>query len=399
MSESVSPTPVNTSELNNQVVASGGSSPVSWDELEAVSNFKKEVKKREIKEEAEAEKEVKPKKESKAEPKDEDKDEAKEKPEPKAKEKAPSDEKKEEPEKKELAEKKQEVRKLKLKNGDQELELSTDIKVPVKIDGKQTEVTLQEALNRYSQQSHLDKIYKDFKSQKDAFEAERKSISEALNKSYDYLVNKKDMRGFLDYLGEALGVDSYQLYQDSMGSAQKQWEEWNQLTPEERRVKELESEAAYFRSKEEQRKQAQVEAKSRQALESQMQKVMQQYGMDQAAVVKAYDELIKAGVKEADITPEYLGNYHANIQKLSVIETKLAEINPELAKDYSVIEQLATLAINTGATEQEIAEAITQLYGESPEKKLANKIKKSERANRSHVPKNPMKDTLFFDDI
>ena len=105
---------------------------------------------------------------------------------------------------------------FKLKNGDQEIELATDIKVPVKIDGKLTEVTLQEALNRYSQQAHLDKIYKDYKSQSEKFESERKAISDALNSSYDYLVNKKDLRGFLDYMGEALGVDSHALYQDAV---------------------------------------------------------------------------------------------------------------------------------------------------------------------------------------
>lgn len=383
--------PVNTSELNSEVVASGGTSPVSWDELEGVTKFKREVKKQEAKEEAEAEKEVKPKKESKSEPKDKDEEED-------SKVSVKSDKSKQ-TDKKELAETKAEARKLKVKNGDQELELATDLKVPVKIDGKLTEVTLQEALNRYSQQAHLDKIYKEYKSQKDSFETERKSISEALNKSYDYLVNKKDMRGFLDYLGEALGVDSHKLYQESMGTAQKQWEEWNQLTPEERRVKELEAESAYYRSKEEQRKLAHTEAKSRQALESQVQSVMQKYSMDQTSVVKAYDDLKAAGVPEEQITPEYLGKYHANVQKLNLIETKLAEINPELAQDHDVIEQLATLAINTNANEREIAEAISQIYGESPEKKLANKIKKSERAARSHVPKNPMKDSMFFDDL
>jgi hypothetical protein len=42
--------PVNTAELSEPIVKGGGDSPTTWDELEAVSRFKKEVKKVEKKE-------------------------------------------------------------------------------------------------------------------------------------------------------------------------------------------------------------------------------------------------------------------------------------------------------------------------------------------------------------
>ena len=392
MSE-ISPSPSSTTSVNQPVVAAGGTSPTSWDELEAVSNFKKEVKKQEVKEEKDAEREVsKSKKESKAEPETED-DES-----DKKEAKAKPDKKDKESNKKEVAEKPQAPRKLKVKNGDEDLELSADIKVPVKIDGKLTEVTLQEALNRYSQQAHLDKLYKDYKSQSEKFESERKSISEALNKSHDFLVNKKDLRGFLDYMGEALQVDSQALYNDAVANLTKQFEEWQGLSPEERRLKEVEQENAYWRSKHEAKKQEAETAKSRQALESEVKQVMERFSMDQAALVKAYDDLKSLGHKDEDITPEFLGRYHTNTQKISSIEQSLREIDEALVTDQNV-ETLAADMLQLDLSTDEIKEVIRQIYGDTPEKKLTKKMAKSERANRTPGPKNPDKDPVFFGDI
>jgi hypothetical protein len=393
MSETVSASPSSTASVNQPVVASGGTSPVSWDDLEAVSNFKKEVKKQEVKEEKEAEAAVqKPKKETKSEAKADDEETDKEEV------RVKGDKKGKESDKKEVAEKVQAPRKLKLKGDDGEVELSADIKVPVKVDGKTVEVPLQEAINRYSQQSHLDKLYKDYKTQSEKFESERKSISEALNKSYDFLVNKKDLRGFLDFMGEALQVDSQALYNDAVANLTKQLEEWQGLSPEERKLKEVEQENAYWRSKHEAKKQEAETAKSREALESEVKQVMERFSMDQAALVKAYDDLKSLGHKEEDITPEFLGRYHSNIEKVSAIESSLREIDEALVTDENV-ETLAADMLQIGLSKDEIKEAIRQIYGEPPEQKLAKKMAKSERANRTPGPKNPDKDPVFFGDI
>lgn len=401
MSESVNPTPTNTSELSTPIEVAGGTSPVSWDELEGVSKYKAEVKKQEKKAEIEAEKAVAPKKkEAKSEPKDSE-DESEESDEGEGK-RAHSD-KKEQESKKEVAEKVATAKKLKLKNGDQEIELATDIKVPVKIDGKLTEVTLQEALNRYSQQAHLDKIYKDYKSQSEKFETERKAISDALNSSYDYLVNKKDLRGFLDYMGEALGVDSHALYQDAVSGLSKQLEEWQGLSPEERRLKELEQENAYWKSKEDSKKAEREAAKSRQALESEVNQVMTSYSMTQSELVKAYDELKSLNYKDEDLQAnlEFIGRYHDNKQKMGLIEETLKEIGEELATEESIVEWLE-LATANGIKKDQLPEVIQEYYQQEATKKVNSAIRRKERANRqlgSKAQKNPGSDPLFFDDL
>jgi hypothetical protein len=362
------------------IVLGGGESPASWDELESVTRRPK----------------AEPQKEPKAEPKEsakkpkEEKEETKEAEPSKGKE-AKGVEKPDSP-----------AKLYKLKSGETEFDVAADALVPVKIDGKVVEVPLQEAINRYSQQSHLDKIYKTFKTEKEGFEKERKGISEALNKSYDYLVNQKDLRGFLDYLGEAMGVDSNALYQDAVGNIRQQVEEYQTMSPEERKFREVEAENAYYRKRMDAQKQTQEAAKSRAALESKVQSVMESHGMDQPALVKAWDDLIKMGHSAEEITPEFLGTYYSNTKKIDLIESKLQELNPELASDAKTVEQLATYAIQTEASEAEIAEVIAQLYGETPERKLSKKIEKNMKSNRqggSKAVKNAGSDPLFFDDI
>lgn len=377
-----SATPQSAPEGTEPVVLSGGDSPASWDELDALTAKSKTPKS-----------EPKPKKEEKkqkhADPDEEGEEEVK----------SQTGEKKET---KTVEKPETPVKLLKLKGSDGDIQVASDAKVPVKIDGKTIEVPLQEAINRYSQQSHLDKLYKSFKTEKETFESERKQISEALNKSYDYLVNQKDLRGFLDYLGEAMGVDSHALYQDALGNVQKQMEELQGLSAEERRIRELEEENNYHRKKMEAAKSKKEEAKSKAELESHVTKVMQDFGMDKAALVKSWDDLVSLGYKEQDITPEFLGNYYANTRKIDMIESHLGSIDSGLAQNAEIVEQLATYAIQTGASDSEIQEAITQLYGKTPEKKLQDKIDKNMRSSAqrgSKAQKNPGSDPLFFDDI
>lgn len=363
------------------VIVHGGDSPATWDELDRVTATPKAPK------------------EPKQEPKDaKDPKEAKESPkEEKVEVKGSKDKKTEGIEKADIP-----AKLLKLKSGESELDVASDALVPVKIDGKVVEVPLQEALNRYSQQSHLDKLYKTYKTEKDGFEKQRDLMSKALERSQDLLVNQKDLRGFLEYISEAMGVDGEQIYQETVGSLQKQLEELSTLSPEERRIRELEQEVTRFKGRKEAEVQAKEQAKSRAALEGQVGQVMQKHGMDKAALVKAWDELTELGHNPDDITPEFLGAYHANTQKIATIESKLAEINPELAKDTAAVESLATFAIQTDANSAEIEEAIAQIYGKSPERKLSEKIEKNQKASAqkgSKSQKNPGSDPLFFDDI
>jgi len=374
----------NTAEISQPVQAGGGESPVSWDQLESVSNYRQEAAKSEAKEEIKAEKEAK-KELGVKEPKE-------------------SVEKTDKPSKKETKTKdeevKAEIKRLKLKHGDSDLDIPLDIKVPVKIDGKTEEVPLQEALNRYSQQKHLDKIYQDFKKEKGTFEQERVRMKETLERVNDLLVNKKDIRGFIELVAEPLGLDPSQVYAEMRQNLESQFEEAQALSPEERKAKALEEELSYYRQKQESARKEQLAKKEMQALESQVETVLTKSNMDKASFVKAYDELVSLGYDANSLTPEQIGAYYRNVQTMSLVEQKVAAKNPEAAQDPKQIERLAMLAIQNEATAEEIDQIIEELYSTEAERKLAKKINKSmAKATAQNPVKNPGKDPLFFDDI
>ena len=381
-----------TADVQAPIELAGGSSPASFDELEAVSKFKTERKKIEVQEDRAVgkadEKVEKPKKEAKEE-----------KPEPKEAKTEKADAKETEKDSVKSVEKTEQTPKLiKVKTQDGETQVRSDAIVQVKVDGKPIEVPVQELLNRYSQKSHLDKLYSDYKVEKQTFQKEREQFNKALNVAHDVLVNKKDIRGFIEYLTDDLGLDGDAIWKESYEKMRQQAEEMAQLSPEERKARELEVELEHYRQKEQARRTEQSSKKEMQKLEQTVTQAIEQFGMTKEAFVQSYDELVKLGTKEDTITPEMVGKYHKNVQTIQQVESALKAVNPELAEDQKTITELATLAINNQASAEEITEVVNELYGNTVEKKLARKVNKSIQQN---APKNrnPDKDPLWFDDL
>lgn len=392
-----------TAEVSQPITVGGGETPVSWDQLESVSNYKETVAKNEAKEEIKAKSEAKKElgsKESKPSKEEElkayrDSKESKSKEPGKeskaaAKESDKSDGDKDNPVGK----------RLRLHSGEESYELPLDIKVPVKVDGKMEEVSLQEALSRYSQQKHLDKLYQDYKQKSSSFEKEQAKIKQTMANLTDLLTNKKDVRGFIEAVAEPLGLDPNTVYSDLVGKLEAQAEEAFLLSPEEKKARQVEQELSYYKRKMEAQKTEAQEAQTRQQLESSVEQLLTQNQMQKADFVKGYDDLIKLGFNAESITPEQIGIYHKNLKTIERVETKLAEKNPELAQDTALIEKLATYAIQTNATAEEIDLAIEELYSTEAEKKLAKKVNKSlSKAAKETPMRNPGKDPMFFDDI
>lgn len=386
-------TNVETASVQEPIEVVGGNSPVSFDEMEAVTNWRDRVgNQKEVKTAQRRDEEGDDLAEVLAEGKEAKQD---------AKPKAESKEAKQEPKKAEGKTNTQgEPQKaLTFKVAGKDLEVSAQATVPVKVDGKTIEVPVQEVINRYSQQRHLDDLFRKHKTDKEQFDGERKKISDVISKSYEMLSQKKDLKGFVEYMSEALGVDGQKLYSDAVEKIRHAFEEESTLTPEERRLKQLEEENTFYRTKAEQARTADAQAKQAKALEAEVEQTLTSVGMDKAAFVKAYDDLIATGMDAASINPKTVAQFYSNQRTINTIESKLADIKPELASDPATIERLATLAIQTGANDSEMEAVIEQLYANEAEKKLARKINKSVKAKAAEGPKRAGSDPMFFDDV
>lgn len=376
---SVAATPVATEGSTTapvEVAGGGANIPVNFDQMETLtSRFKEEVA-------------------PKAEPEAEATEEAAEQ-EAKAEEKPVEEEKT----KAELKAEAKRIAKIKLKMGDKNLEITSDAMIPVKVDGKTIEVPVADVLSSYSSKSQRDREFHQFNNDKKSFETQRQKLSDVVNKSYEMLSQKQDLRGFVEYMSEALGVDGQKLYSDAVEKIRQAVEQDSALSPEERQLKQLQEENQFYRSKAEAQRTAEAQAKELKTLETQVSELMTQSGMDKATFVKAYDDLISTGVEAKAVTPAMVQKFYSNQRTIETIETRLKDINPEAA-DEKTIERLATLAIQTDANPAEIQEIIDSLYGNVAEKKLSKKVSKTLTKKQSEAGnRNAATAPSFFDDL
>ena len=362
-----------------EVAGGGANIPVNFDQMETLaSRFREEAPKAEAKADAE------------------DAGEAEEAP---AAKEAEPEAKAEEKTKAELKAEAKRIAKIKLKMGDKNLEITSDAMIPVKVDGKTIEVPVADVLSSYSSKSQRDREFHQFNSEKKSFETQRQKLSDVVNKSYEFLSQKQDLRGFVEYMSEALGVDGQKLYSDAVEKIRQAVEQDSQLSPEERQLKQLQEENQFYRNKAEAQRTAEAQAKELKTLESQVTELMTQTGMDKATFVKAYDDLVSTGIDAKAVTPQMVQKFYSNQRTIETIETRLKDINPEAA-DEKTIERLATLAIQTEANPAEIQEIIDSLYGNVAEKKLSKKVSKTLNKKQAEAGnRNAATSPSFFDDL
>mgnify|MGYP001280876378 CR=1 FL=1 len=385
----------NVTVVAEPVQIAGGDAPASFDELDRLIPSKPEPRatpkeeKVQAKEEPKPEKEVKSKDEPKVEAK-ESKDAAKQD----AKEKAPEDAKAQEA----LA---KEIKHFKLKSGDQETEVRSDALVPVKIAGKTEMVSLQDVVNNYSGATHLNRQYAEFKKERETFDSHRTDLNTAVATAHDLLVGKKDLRGFVEYVAEAMGGDPKAIYADMMAKMEASIEQYAQMSPEDRKRMRAEEELSYYRQREETNRAQKAEAKQKEAKQQTLKQVLETHNVDIDTFESRYKELSKLGsYKEEEITPEMVVTYHKNMVTFDTVDKLITQYAPELENKDKEIERIAALSIQTQATPEEIEAVVKQLYDQQAEKKLSKLIDKKEKKSKSEIPvRDPQSAPTFFEEL
>jgi hypothetical protein len=393
--EAINPN-ISTTDSVESVEIAGGESPATFDELEQITSSKRDESKEESKE---TEKESKAEsKEAKGKEKESDSKEAKSK--DKANDSKNSKDSKESPE----------IKNITFKNGETDVPIRADAKVQVKIDGKLETVTLQEAINGYSGQRSLDKRANTLRKQLEEFEQAKNAYTEIIHTSHDLLNNKKDIRGWSEFLAEKTGQDPAQVWGLIQKSLETMAEQAATMSPEERKALAKEQELDYYRKRDAQLKERSVDERQTREIEGRVRKTMERYGLEKEKFVKYYDELMATGQYDDDsnpITPERVGQYAHDIKVIDTVERVFDELVPEYEDRTNAIGKAARIALEADASEDEIREMISQVFDTSkkkktPEQLISKKIEKSERINaqeRGTYKRDPLKDPMFFDDI
>jgi len=393
MQESVNQTLTSVSEPI-EVVA--GSSSVSFDDLEQVhkignahsdSKEKAEKPSKETSKEASKEKAEKPSKESALEKEVETKEAKAES------EDASKDKTNEEPS----------AKTIKVRDGEHELELKSDLPFEVKIDGKIEKVKLQDLLTNFSGAKSLHRNYQQFKTEKNKFESDKKEVDHMLN-HVSTLINGNKTQQAIQYLAEAVGLDPIETSNKYNKSIMEQMEQYQALSPEELKAKQLQDELSFYKERDESARTKATQEKTLREVESWIKRVQDQHSIDDKTFIDLHEELSKTGHFTLDqITPDVVAEYHVAIQQSDKAKTLLDSVksNPETREaDVKAMRKILSDPDNKDLSSEDIRHIAQVVFGDKTVDRLNQKINKNINKNSERtVVKNPMSAPLSFDEI
>lgn len=406
MSESINPNVAVTGSIEEEgkVVINGGENASLWDDLERVSAKKPEKK-------AESEEKKQEKSEEKAE-KSKDLTSDDKKSSPKA-EKKESNEKKDSEDKEEKAEaevKKEierQVKKLKAKIGDSDLEIDEDALFDVKIAGKSEAATLRDLVNNYAGKTNWDRQYSQLNNERQQFTKAREMANTKLRDIFE----EQDPEMKLFKLAELTGKDPVEFYKGWHESSIKMLEDYYQMNEDQRRAKLLEAENKFHKSKadrlETERKQ-EIErtqfTQKLQSLKAQAKVSDEEYSGAEAALAEIYKnpaEVKALGLPE-NPTPETVIELITKDRIMGSAKKTAEELGIELSGGKLL--EFTDKAIVAGFTPQEIPEMVKEIFGHlSKQSRVQKKVEKREEftKGKSEVPQMVTKkdEPMFFDDI
>jgi len=385
--------------MTESIEAHGGDSIVSWEELdgEQLSTTDDGVVKH--LEQPKAEKKAAPKKQAK-ESDDEDTEVLDAKAETDdEEEEAKADSKDKEEDNDKVKDALNKVKKIKALDGDEELNLSRELKVPVKVDGKSESVELQELINNYSGSVNWNKKFGELGQEKQKFDARVDGVQKSVRQVHD-LVQQGKAQEAIEFIAETMGADPLEMWRNTVKQVEQQLHETEVLSEEERRVRDLQEELDYRKRRDAQASAKAAEQQEAQEIEHRVTEVQQKYGMDNESFVQTYDLILEAGAAtEDDLTPEFVGQVYQDMQTKERVKSVIDHAVPELEdKDKAVLDLFQVALRDPDLTDQELKQIAAEVYGTESAKRLSRKVEKLQNKSEKTV-KNPMKDPVTFDDL
>jgi len=380
----------------DSLVVTGGDSPATFEELEAFEAKAKSSKKESKSEVKEAVKET-VKELSKSKKEDDD-----EKPQKEAKDKKPGEK---EDKKLEAKDKPKEKKTLKAKLGDKELDLDPDVLIPVKINGKDEYMSLNELRSDRSGKVEWDKRFQQLDREKKEFQGKTNAITEKVKAIFQE--QDPDLRFYR--MAELSGVSPQEYRQKFFDDNIKLLENYYAMTDDEKKADAISFENKVLKAKLQAGESAQKQSQAIQQLDSKVQNLWKTHNVTQDQFVDRYDEiesLVQQGKFKGEVTPEFIVE---SITKDKIWDTTESTLNA-LGVELPIETRSRTLlnfvndAYSLGIYDQaEIQEMVKEIWSKpSKEELVQEKVTQREEfmegkkpAARSSKPT----EVLLFDDL
>jgi len=267
---------------------------------------------------------------------------------------------------------------FKYKVGDVEAALPLEATVEVSVRGKKEFVKLQDLTAEFSGKTDWNRKYSELNTERQDFKKQENILQSYVNELYSTMIENKDAEGAVYLLAEAMGGNPENVMAEFRKQLYEKYDALRDLTPEERKVKELEEQIALRQRRDESTTKARSAQREASEVESRTQSVLEKYGMDKDKFVSYYHEL-KEKVPSDKLTPERIGEYHQTLERWDALSSTLDGVNSDLGdKKDGAIEELLTLwDKHLDFSVQDIKDIAIEVYGSKGSKNLAKKLKKS----------------------
>lgn len=382
----------NTTNTPEPIEVSGGDSIVSFDDIERAKQVDTppEAKTKRTKDKDKEESEVSESKDKKTKGGKDGKESDEEKSEEEEVKEKETDDKVEKP-----------VKTVKIKNGDSDLELRSDGLVTVNVNGKPEQTTVQELLDNYSGKTNWGRRFQKLGEQEAALKSAQKDFESLTLRLHQEGVKNKDPISTMNILGEVMGWDMDQFWQQTTSYVSKRIEELSNLTPEERRAFEAEERLKKYEQRDKQQAETKKYESAMSDLEKRVETVMESLGLNMQEFEAAYRKAVNDGV-DPNISPEDFGKYY----KESETKYALVDLVTEVANGYSedevydaVSDLWSVVEKNPDLSEEDIREIAVEVYGNKAAKNLTRKLQKAKPLDTAKVSPERRADPISFDDL
>lgn len=270
-------------------------------------------------------------------------------------------------------------KKFTLKTDKEKYNIPSDAKIPVKVDGEEVEMTLEELRNKASGAMYVEKEITKLSQERKAFLEDKTATEEQLTEIISRF--SKDPLDAVVYLAELAGHNPIEFRKNIDNSFYERYRKYAEMDETEAalaREKELNSYYVnYTKSKEEhvRTSQAQKEAEYK---AFQLREAYNINDNEYQEAVNFLSEVEGGKYKEMAKDPEKVVNYIDGFRRASLAEQALKLINPTLANNEKLINVIADeLREYQDVTVEQVAEYLRETYMlKSPNEEKAEKITK-----------------------
>lgn len=389
----------------------GGSSPVSFDEIEAVTAYRDQKEKSETKEiktvakaaAKEAVKTIKKEASSEAGKSEGDSVEGKDE-----RTLASDDSKSKAADKTDIAKPDEApVKTFKVKSGDDELELRADAKIPVKVAGEEKEVTLDDLRRDFSGRVDWSRKYSELDKERKQFVSDKTFMTSKLKEALD--LSKQDGLSALLKFAELTGYDPIKYRQEFMASMIPAVEKYAQLEEHEKRALDREFELNFKQQALDAREAQDRQARELEQFTTQVTQTLKGVGLTEDEFFNAYASLARMSesgqlkrAPDLDFTLQIaIADKTFDLVEAAVEEAK-AELEP--AKRDKLATALANAVKSKELSFADVKETALMFLKTERAENLSAKVRKSapekvKQIETSRAPKNPASEPISFDDL